>query len=536
MLRSLQRFLNLQQLKSRKDVVRSLTKTSMGRCPNDTKLSSLDEKKQCFGQHVVQEMNEKFANPFVDLSHYNADRDNVEAEVKLTEYQSPLQRLYRKDTVAPPFFNLDDICKNHEDIQKNLNIRKASRVDVKGEIVDAWERIKLIEKESDKLNKQMKDLFSNNRIEEGKEVKKTRKYLRLIEHKIKARMADSLMKLPNKTHKNALKSNNCEVIEMLGQKPDHVAEDDFLDHVVIGEKLGIFRRKRMHEFTGSRNYFLVGKGAELEQALIQFVLEKLKSKSFTMLQVPNILSEAVFDGAGMPYQSFDKLVYQLDDSINRLSGTSEVGICSYFANHAVGINMLPKRLTAVTTCYRKETDSRNEPKGLYRVHQFNKVEMFSVCTSQQSNEVLMEFVEVQKEIINDLNLHARVLEMPAHELGLPAHRKIDIEVWMPGRNGFGEVSSASNCTDYQARRLHIATRDRAQNYQFAHTVNATACATTRLIVAILEQGQQKDNTVRIPQCLVPYMSNKSDILRKEKFKMEYIGLKQSRKKQRYLTE
>ncbi|XP_027711062.1 serine--tRNA ligase, mitochondrial isoform X2 [Vombatus ursinus] len=168
----------------------------------------------------------------------------------------------------------------------------------------------------------------------------------------------------------------------------------------------------------------------------------------------------------------------------------------------------PRRVVCASTCYRAETNTGKEPWGLFRVHHFVKVEMFGLTSSgtEHSSGLLEEFVSLQKEILTELGLHFRVLDMPTQELGRPAYRKFDIEAWMPGRGCFGEVSSASNCTDFQSRRLHMMYETEAGDLQHVHTVNGTGCAVPRILIALLESNQQKDGSVLVPDVLQPYLA------------------------------
>ncbi|XP_023773718.1 serine--tRNA ligase, mitochondrial, partial [Cyanistes caeruleus] len=232
-------------------------------------------------------------------------------------------------------------------------------------------------------------------------------------------------------------------------------------------------------------------------------------QGFLPMTVPDLLRGAVFEGCGVQPSATPSPVYTIDPARFEdlcLAGTSEVGIAGYFMDHAVQLQDLPVRVVCSSTCYRAETDTGQEPWGLYRVHQFTKVEMFGVTAAErgtESEELLEEFLALQKEIFSELGLHYRVLDMPTEELGLPAYRKFDIEAWMPGRGKFGEISSASNCTDYQSRRLNIMYSGEGGRLSHAHTVNGTACAVSRMLIALLECNQLPDGRVRVPPVLQP---------------------------------
>eukprot|EP00071_Canis_lupus_P004185 XP_005616944.1 serine--tRNA ligase, mitochondrial [Canis lupus familiaris] len=301
----------------------------------------------------------------------------------------------------------------------------------------------------------------------------------------------------------------------------------------IAEKLDILRQKRLSHVSGHRSYYLRGAGALLQHGLVNFTLNKLIHRGFTPMTVPDLLRGAVFEGCGMTPNANPSQIYNIDPSrfedLN-LAGTAEVGLAGYFMDHSVAFRDLPIRMVCSSTCYRAETDTGKEPRGLYRVHHFTKVEMFGVTGPglEQSSQLLDEFLSLQMEILTELGLHFRVLDMPTQELGLPAYRKFDIEAWMPGRGRFGEVTSASNCTDFQSRRLHIMFQKEAGELQFAHTVNATACAVPRLLIALLESNQQEDGSVLVPPVLQPYLGT-DRITVPTHVPLQYIGPNQPQK-------
>lgn len=181
-------------------------------------------------------------------------------------------------------------------------------------------------------------------------------------------------------------------------------------------------------------------------------------------------------------------VYRLIPSNLCLSGTSEMALAGYFSGKVLNKNDLPKKVMAVSRCFRAEAANTRDDKNLYRVHCFTKVEMFCVCLPNDSNAILEQFREIQCRLFERLDLNFKLYDMPINDLGAPAYRKYDIEAWMPSRNSFGEISSTSNCTDYQSKRLNIYYEDNGNKYH-VHTVNGTACAIPRMIIALLEQNQ-----------------------------------------------
>ncbi|XP_025051312.1 serine--tRNA ligase, mitochondrial [Alligator sinensis] len=343
----------------------------------------------------------------------------------------------------------------------------------------------------------------------GREIRQQLKALYQEELQLYKRYYLKALWLPNQTHPDVPvgDESQAKVLDVVGKQP--VFNFKVKGHLELGEHLGIIRQKRLSHISGYRSYYLYGAGALLQHALVTFTLDKLVKRGFIPMTVPDLLRGAVFEGCGMQPDANPSPVYNIDPSRFEdlcLAGTSEVGIAGYFMDHAVELRDLPIRTVCSSTCYRTETNTGKEPWGLYRVHQFTKVEMFGVTAAErgtESAELLQEFVSLQKELFSDLGLHFRVLDMPTQELGLPAYRKHDIEAWMPGRGKYGEISSASNCTDYQSRRLHIMYGDSAGALRHAHTVNGTACAVPRLLVALLESNQLQDGRVRVPPALQP---------------------------------
>jgi len=257
--------------------------------------------------------------------------------------------------------------------------------------------------------------------------------------------------------------------------------------------------------SGDRTYYLTGPLAELEQALIQWTVDQLVSSGFMLLSVPDLLHPSIISACGMNVDGERTQVYQLDSYYGQvaLSGTAEMALGGYLAGKTFTRDQLPSRMCAVSRCYRAETGRAMEEKGLYRVHQFTKVEMFSLTSSDEgeSRSAMNMVHSVERDLFTKLGLSYRVLDMCGDELGDPAAEKYDIEAWLPGKGMWGEISSCSNCTDYQARRLGVKMEDGS----FCHTVNGTACAVPRMVIAICEQMQLVNGSVVIPEVLRPYM-------------------------------
>ncbi|XP_006901179.1 PREDICTED: serine--tRNA ligase, mitochondrial [Elephantulus edwardii] len=433
---------------------------------------------------------------------------------------------------ALPQLDMEQLCACPEEAARALELRKGElRPADLPAIISAWQELKQLQEQIRDLEQKkgavaeaVRALLENQdktQIQQdpqyqhlracGREIRKQLITLYPREAQLEEQFYLQALRLPNRTHPDVPVGDESQarVLHVVGDRPAFSFQPR--GHLELGEKLDIIRQKRLSHVSGHRSYYLRGAGALLQHGLVNFTLNKLVQRGFTPMTVPDLLRGAVFEGCGMAMNANPSQVYNIDPSrfedLN-LAGTAEVGLAGYFMDHAVAFRDLPVRMVCSSTCYRAETDTGKEPWGLYRVHHFTKVEMFGVTGPglEQSSQLLEEFLSLQMEILTELGLHFRVLDMPTQELGLPAYRKFDIEAWMPGRGHFGEVTSASNCTDFQSRRLHIMFQaEEAGGLQFAHTVNATACAVPRLLVALLENYQQKDGSILVPSALQPYL-------------------------------
>ncbi|KAH8276215.1 hypothetical protein KR026_004907 [Drosophila bipectinata] len=324
-----------------------------------------------------------------------------------------------------------------------------------------------------------------------------------------------LEQLPNKTHPRVLDYGE-EPRELAQYEHRELPADTTIkEFSEIARALNLFRMDHLGNYTGHKSYYLMGQLASLEQAIIQYALQAVTSHGFKLISVPDILPREVIESCGMRTEGERTQVYKLDTG-ECLSGTSEMALAGFFANKLLTEEQLPLKVTAMSRCYRAETSGLQEEKGIYRVHQFNKVEMFAICTAEQSEAELEEFKDTEVDLFRRLGLNFRLLDMPPCELGAPAYQKYDIEAWMPGRKMWGEISSCSNCTDYQAKRLGIRYR-RASDGKIvdAHTINGTATAIPRLLIALLESYQRGD-VVEIPTVLRPFMDGQELITRNKR--------------------
>uniref|UniRef100_A0A452R7P4 serine--tRNA ligase n=1 Tax=Ursus americanus TaxID=9643 RepID=A0A452R7P4_URSAM len=456
----------------------------------------------------------------------------------------------REGYSALPQLDMESLCACPEEAARALQLRKGElRPEDLPAIISMWqelrqlrEQIRRLEEEKGAVAEAVRALVVSMGVRGGRRNGTSAACLPFLKSSETFREASSRVPTcltgPDTPHPHLSSpigdESQARVLQVVGDKPAFSFQPR--GHLEIAEKLDIIRQKRLSHVSGHRSYYLRGAGALLQHGLVNFTLNKLIHRGFTPMTVPDLLRGAVFEGCGMTPNANPSQIYNIDPSrfedLN-LAGTAEVGLAGYFMDHSVAFRDLPMRMVCSSTCYRAETDTGKEPRGLYRVHHFTKVEMFGVTGPglEQSSQLLEEFLSLQMEILTELGLHFRVLDMPTQELGLPAYRKFDIEAWMPGRGRFGEVTSASNCTDFQSRRLHIMFQKEAGELQFAHTVNATACAVPRLLIALLESNQQEDGSVLVPPALRPYLGT-DRITAPTHVPLQYIGPNQPQKPRR----
>ncbi|KAM9906122.1 hypothetical protein OXX79_001739 [Metschnikowia pulcherrima] len=284
------------------------------------------------------------------------------------------------------------------------------------------------------------------------------------------------------------------------------------DHRTIGLKLGLMEFETAARISGSSWYYLINDGALLEQALVQYALSRARKAGYKMVIPPSIVKSEIVHACGFKPrdQNGEKQVYGVEGEDLALTGTAEIPLGALHSQSTVST---PVKYVGVSRAYRAEAGARGkDTAGLYRVHEFTKVELFHFTSPESAEEELEVLREFQSSIIRDLGIRAKMLNMPTTDLGAPAMKKYDCEAWMPGRGSWGELTSCSNCGDYQARRLGIKQKNKAGKLEYVHTLNGTAMAVPRVIVAILEQFYDpKTNTVAIPEVLQPYMDDKKII-------------------------
>lgn len=292
------------------------------------------------------------------------------------------------------------------------------------------------------------------------------------------------------------------VLEEIGTPRDFAADGfEPLDHLELSARLGIIDMARGAKVSGARFYFLRGAGARLERALMSLALDRAQEAGFVPLQVPTLVTAATMAGAGFLDAHADE-VYRLEADDLYLSGTSEVALAGYHAEEILDLAHGPLRYTALSTCYRREAGSHGkDTRGIIRVHQFQKVEMFVHCRVEDAAAEHEALLKRERGMLDEMELPYRIIDVAAGDLGGPAARKFDCEAWVPTQGRYRELTSTSNCTTYQARRLGIRERDpHGGGTRAVATLNGTL-ATTRWLVALLENHQQADGSVILPEVL-----------------------------------
>lgn len=287
-----------------------------------------------------------------------------------------------------------------------------------------------------------------------------------------------------------------------------------LDHVELGKKHDIIDIESAAAMSGTRFAYLKNEAAMLEFALIQHVIHKLHAKGFTPVIPPVLVREPAMEATGFfPADRNEIYSVNADEDNLYLVGTSEVPLCMLHASQILSADQLPLRYFAFSSCFRREAGTYGkDTQGIIRVHQFDKVEMFSFVHPDKSEKEHELLLSIEEEIMQDLGFHYQVVNICGGDLGAPAAKKYDIEVWIPSQKKFRELTSCSNCTEFQARRAKIRfTEESGKEKRFVHTLNGTAIAIGRALVAILENYQQKDGTITIPEVLRPYMGNQEKI-------------------------
>jgi seryl-tRNA synthetase len=366
---------------------------------------------------------------------------------------------------------------------------------------------KLIPKEKDPAKKQ-------ELIAEGKRLREEVVGLERQLKDVQEQLHAALLTIPNMTHPDAPVGTTAEdnkIIHTWGEP----RKFDFApkDHVALAEALQLVDFEAGASVAGQKFYFLKNEAVLLELALVQYAMQTLLREGYTPIITPDVARVEVLEGIGFIPRDPDpekRQIYSLSDTDLCLIATAEITLGGMHRDHIFDELDLPKKYVGLSHCFRTEAGAPGrDTRGLYRVHQFTKVEMFVFCTPDQSEQLHKELLAIEEKFFQGLPLPYHVIDTCTGDLGGPAYRKYDLEAWMPGRGRggeYGEVTSTSNCTDYQARRLNIRYKTHKQKgTRFVHTLNGTAVAVTRALLAILENNQQADGSVIVPEVLRPWV-------------------------------
>ena len=354
-------------------------------------------------------------------------------------------------------------------------------------------------------------------IEEGKALKDSIAATEAELSKVENDLATEVRRIPNMAHPDApVGKEDKDNLEVKRQGQPRVFDFVPSDHVKLGQDLDIIDFDSATKVSGVKFYYLKNEGVFLELGLIRYALDILHKKGFTPFITPDVARTEILEGIGFNPRGAESNVYALEGEDACLVGTAEITLGGYYSDTILAKDKLPLRMAGISHCFRREAGAAGQfSKGLYRVHQFTKLEMFVYCLPEESGQFHEELRLIEEEIFTGLDIPFRVVDTCTGDLGAPAYRKWDLEAWMPGRNNgeWGEVTSTSNCTDYQARRLNIRYKDDDGKNKFVHMLNGMAIAISRAIIAILENFQQEDGSVRIPRNLIPYVG--FDVIRKK---------------------
>ena len=399
------------------------------------------------------------------------------------------------------------IRENKKEIEENIKNRHLNiNLD---EFLEIDEKRRELQLELDTLRSEKKKIKDK---EQGTELKKKEKQLKNKEIDVIDKFDELMNQIPNLTHKDSPVGKTDKDNKEL-EKVGDIPKFDFKpkDHISLGKELDLIDFEKASLVSGAKFYFLKNQAVLLEQALINYVLNLLTDRGYTPIQTPDLATQNMIQKSGFNPRDDSDQIYNIKNTDLSLIATSEITIGGYHANDVLEEKQLPLKYIGISHCFRKEAGTYGqESKGLYRVHQFTKAEMYIICTPDKSEEMHQELLEIEKEIFKSLEIPYRVVDVCTGDLGAPAYRKYDLEAWMPMRNDYGEITSTSNCTDYQARRLNVRYVDNGKK-QYVHTLNGTAVAISRALIAILENHQQADGSINIPKVLTPFMNGVTKI-------------------------
>lgn len=418
--------------------------------------------------------------------------------------------------------NPDLIKKNCRDRLVNVDIDELLRID---------ERRRQLEAETDNLRAE------RNAASKSKPTPETITAMKNVGEKIKInedelavvneQYRNLLLTIPNLTHPDVLVSDDEDDNPEISRFMEPTRFDfEPKDHVQLAEELDLIDFERATKVSGAKFYYLKNELVILELALIQYALSVVAKRGFTAFATPDLAKKKILEELGFNPRSDSTNIYSVADTDLCLIGTAEITMGGYHMDEVLDEDKLPLKYAAVSHCYRTEAGSYSKySKGIFRVHQFSKVEMFQYVLPSESEIAHMEMLDIEKEIFEGLKIPFRVVDHCTADLGGPSIRTYDLEAWMPGKpakdgtlGDWGEITSTSNCTDYQARGLNIKYKDADGKKYYVHMLNGTAISLARAMISIMENYQQSDGSIMIPEIIRPYMGGMEKISSKKDHK------------------
>lgn len=406
--------------------------------------------------------------------------------------------------------NAKAVKSNIADRFMKANVDEALRLyDRRNSLISDADELRRRRNENTSLMKREKNPRMREKlILEGKRLKDDIAVAEVRLTEAKNALLEAVRRIPNMSHPDAPRGREEEAnreVSRHGELPRFGFKPK--DHLELATSLNLVDFESAAKVSGSKFYYLKNQAVALDLALSRYALDILAKHDFTVTITPDIAKEEIAEGLGFLPRGPEANIYTLEGTGTCLIGTAEITLGGFYAGEIINLDNGPILLAGLSHCFRREAGAAGKySKGLYRVHQFTKVEMFAYTRAEDSEWVLVELRDIEEEIFRGLRIPYRIVDTCTGDLGMPAYRKFDLEAWMPGRGkdgDWGEVTSASNCTDYQARRLGIRYREGGKT-RYAHTLNGTALAVSRVLISLLENGQREDGSVVIPEKLAAY--------------------------------
>lgn len=404
--------------------------------------------------------------------------------------------------------------------QKNLKLDIDQLLNLDEQKRQLQVKIETIRAKRNEINDRMKNKRDDNLIAQSKllkaELEKLEKEFEVVTNDFE----EIYFRVPNIVSQNTPHGQNAEdnvVVKTFGKIPKF--NFPIKDHVELGLALGILDLEKGAKIHGFRGYYLKNEGAMLHMAILNYAFEKIINKGFIPFVPPTLVKGFNFFGSGFfPYLQ-DEVYKIANDDDTYLAGTSELSLLGYYRDDVINFKDLPIKICAFSPCFRSEAGSYGkDTKGLYRIHEFSKIEQVMICDNniEKSQKYFQEMLSVSEELMKELKLPYRVVNLCTGDMGAGKYYANDIETYMPSRNGYGETHSCSNLTDWQTRRSNIRFVDKDGNKHYCFALNSTVVASPRILIAILENYQQKDGSVMIPKVLQKYMPKKITIIKSKK--------------------